>query len=94
DGFVKKPAEMHATPDFSVAPNSLKSAYFEVMPITLKVNGNFAAIIKLLECLQRYPRLLNVTDIKIQSTPNYPLLEGQVVIHAYRLMTKVRASWK
>lgn len=85
--FIKKTRRTPSARGLESKPASSTSAYIAVMPVVIKVKGRFAPIIKLLECLRSYPRLLNVADIKIQSAQDYPFLNGHIMIHIYRLVT-------
>lgn len=64
------------------------------MPIQVQVKGNFAAIVEFLDCMQNYPKLLNVASVKIISTDEYPALECQVTLNIYSLKTLTELNQK
>lgn len=64
------------------------------MPIQVQVKGNFAAIVEFLDCMQLYPKLLNVASVKIVSTEEYPGLECQVTLNVYSLKTLIELNQK
>jgi Tfp pilus assembly protein PilO len=57
------------------------------MPIQIKVLGNFASLVKFLDQLQDYTQLLNISDIKISYTMNYPTLECNFTLKIYSIKT-------
>jgi Tfp pilus assembly protein PilO len=57
------------------------------MPIQVRVKGGFASFVQFLDHLQDYKQLLNIANVEIQSTTDYPLLDCQFTIRIYSLKT-------
>ncbi len=57
------------------------------MPIQVRVKGGFASFVQFLDHLQDYTQLLNIANVEIQTTSEYPLLDCQFTIRIYSLKT-------
>lgn len=57
------------------------------MPIRVGIEGDFMAIARFLEKLQDYEQMVNVSEIEITRTKEYPLLKSRFVIRIYSLKT-------
>lgn len=57
------------------------------MPIQVRVKGGFASFVEFLDHLQDYKQLLNIANVEIQSTTDYPILDCQFTIRIYSLKT-------
>lgn len=68
--------------------NELKQALtLSAMPIQVKVKAGFSSFVQFLDRLQDYKQLLNIANVEIQTTPQYPLLDCQFTIRIYSLKT-------
>lgn len=57
------------------------------MPIQIKLKGSFASFVDFINRLQAYGQLLNITNVEIQTTSAYPLLDCQFTLQIYSLKT-------
>lgn len=57
------------------------------MPIQIKIKGTFASFVQFLDQLQDYKQLLNIANVEIQTSKDYPVLECQFTIRIYSLKT-------
>lgn len=57
------------------------------MPIQIKVKGSFASFVEFINQLQDYQQLLNITNVEINSTSEYPVLDCQFTLQIYSLKT-------
>lgn len=68
--------------------DELKQALtISAMPIQVRVKGGFASFVQFLDHLQDYKQLLNIANVEIQTTNEYPLLDCQFTIRIYSLKT-------
>ena len=57
------------------------------MPIQIKVKGTFPNFVQFLDHLQEYKQLLNIANVEIQTSQEYPMLDCQFMIRIYSLKT-------
>ncbi|MBL8013894.1 MAG: type 4a pilus biogenesis protein PilO [Candidatus Omnitrophica bacterium] len=57
------------------------------MPIQIKVKGSFASFVEFINQLQDYEQLLNITNVEINTTSEYPVLDCQFTLQIYSLKT-------
>ena len=57
------------------------------MPIDIKVQGTFTSLVDFLEQLQSYSQLLNISNIQITLSRDYPALSCQFTLRVYSLKT-------
>jgi len=68
--------------------NELERTYtLAAMPIKIKVKGSFASFVQFLDRLQEYTQLLNIANVEIHTTREYPILDCQFTIRIYSLKT-------
>ncbi len=57
------------------------------MPIRIKINGTFEAIVSFLSSIENYRQLLTVSNVEISITQNYPQLTCEFNLRIYSLKT-------
>lgn len=75
-------------PNDPQSPEELRGILtLSAMPINIRVQGEFESLVRFLDRMQDYKQMVNVSNVEIRPTQNYPLLNCSFTLSIYSLKT-------